>query len=176
MKLKILISSEEIEKKVAELAGEIKRDYKEKSPLLLGVLKGSFVFMADLMRALDLPTQVEFVRISSYGSSKESSGKVRVVQGLKTPIEGKDVIIVEDIVDTGLTTNFTLKYLRRRKPASLKLCTLFDKPSRRVVNVPIDYRGFVVPNEFLVGYGLDFNEKFRYLPDLCILTEHLYHS
>ena len=169
--LKILISRGEIAKAIGRLACEIKRDYHDKQPLLIGVQKGSFVFMADLIRQLDLPLELDFVRISSYGVARESSGKARVVQGIKTPVKGKDVLVVEDIVDTGITISFLLNYLRKRKPASLKLCTLTDKPSRRRVPVSIDYCGFTVPNKFIVGYGMDFNQKFRNLPDICILED-----
>jgi hypoxanthine phosphoribosyltransferase len=164
--LKILISRDEIAKAVARLAWEIKRDYQGKQPLLIGILKGSFVFMADLVRQLDLPLELEFIKLSSYGTARESSGKVRVVQGLQTLIKGRDVLVVEDIVDTGVTTSFLLDYLRKRKPASLKLCALTDKPSRRRVPVPIDYLGFTVPDKFIVGYGIDCDERFRNLPDI----------
>ena len=169
--LKILISRGEIAKAVDRLASQIKRDYQGKQPLLIGVFKGSFVFMADLIRQLDLPLELDFVRLSSYGAARESSGKVRIVQGLKTPIKGRDVLVVEDIVDTGITTSFLLDYLRKRKPASLKLCSLTDKPSRHKVPVSIDYLGFTVPDEFIVGYGIDCDEKFRYLPDIYALED-----
>lgn len=168
---KVLITSEEIKRTVARLASEIRKDYLGKHPLLIGVLKGSFVFMADLVRQLDLPLEIDFVTLSSYGAARETSGKVRVVQGLKTPIKGKDVLVIEDIVDTGITISFLLNYLRRKKPASLKLCSLTDKPSRRQVPVSIDYLGFTLPDKFVVGYGLDFDEEFRYLPDICFLEE-----
>jgi len=168
---KTLITSDEITNAVARLAGEISRDYKGKQPLLIGILKGSFVFMADLIRQLDLPLEVDFVTLSSYGAAREASGKVRVVQGLRTPIKGRDVLVIEDIVDTGTTISFLLDYLRKRKPASLRLCSLTDKPSRRRVPVSIDYLGFTLPDKFIVGYGLDWNEKFRYLPDICFLEE-----
>jgi len=168
---KILITSDEIRNAVARLAGEIKRDYEGKQPLLVGVLKGSFVFMADLIRQLDLPLEVELITLSSYGAAREASGKVRVVQGLRAAIKGRDVLVIEDIVDTGNTISFLLDYLRKEKPASLKLCSLTDKPSRRRVPVSIDYLGFALPDRFIVGYGLDWNEKFRYLPDICFLEE-----
>lgn len=168
---KILITSDEIRNAVARLAGEIKRDYEGKQPLLVGVLKGSFVFMADLIRQLDLPLEVELITLSSYGAAREASGKVGVVQGLRAAIKGRDVLVIEDIVDTGNTISFLLDYLRKEKPASLKLCSLTDKPSRRRVPVSIDYLGFALPDKFIVGYGLDWNEKFRYLPDICFLEE-----
>ena len=169
--LKILISRDEIAEAIDRLASEIKRDYQGKQPLLIGVLKGSFVFMADLIRQLDLPLELDFIRLSSYGAARESSGRVRVVEGLKTPIKGRDVLVIEDIVDTGITTSFLLDYLGKRKPASLKLCALTDKPSRHRVPVSIDYLGFTVPDKFIVGYGIDFDEKFRYLPHIYALED-----
>ena len=168
-KPRILFNSREIEATVRKLAAEIRRDYQDKCPLVVGILKGSFVFMADLVRLLDFPLEVEFVRVSSYGRGKESSGKVNVVQGLRSQVRGRDVLVIEDIVDTGLTVAFLLDYLRRKKPASLKLCALTDKPSRRQTAVTIDYLGFTVPDKFVVGYGLDWDEKFRNLPDICVL-------
>ena len=156
---------------VNRLAAEIRRDYQDKSPLLIGILKGSFVFMADLVRQLNFPLEVDFIRLSSYGRGKESSGEVRVVQGLRSPVRGRHVLVVEDIVDSGLTTSFLLDYLKGKKPASLKLCTLTEKPDRRQVPVVIDYLGLTVPDEFLIGYGLDWDEKFRNLPDICILED-----
>jgi hypoxanthine phosphoribosyltransferase len=169
--LKLLISRDEIAKAVDRLAWEIKRDYQGKQPLLIGILKGSFVFMADLIRRLDLPLEVEFIKLSSYGSARESSGKVRVVQGLKTLIKGREVLVVEDIVDTGITTSFLLDYLKKKRPASLKLCALTDKPSRHRVPVSIDYLGFTVPDKFIVGYGIDFDERFRNLPHIYTLED-----
>ena len=169
--LKILISHDKIAKAVSRLACEIERDYQGKQPVLLGVLKGSFVFMADLIRRLDLPLEIEFIRLSSYGSCRESAGKVRVVQGLQARIRGRDVLVIEDIVDTGITTAFLLDYLNKKNPASLKLCTLAHKPSRCKVAVPIDYLGFTVPNKFIVGYGIDCDEKIRNLPDIYTLED-----
>jgi len=169
--LKILISRDEIAKAVDRLASEIERDYQDKQPLLISVLKGSFIFTADLIRQLDLPLELDFIRLSSYGAAKESSGKVRIIQGIKTPIKGRDVLVIEDIVDTGITISFLLDYLKKKQPASLKLCTLTDKPSRRRVPVSIDYRGFTVPNKFIVGYGLDLDQKFRNLPDIYTLED-----
>ena len=165
----ILFTQQEVKQTIARLASEIKKDYKDKHPLLICILKGSFVFMADLIRQMNMPLEVDFVKLSSYGSQKATSGKVKMVQGLNTPIKGRNVIVVEDIVDTGLTLSSLLDYLRKKKPASLKLCALVDKPSRRKVPVPIDYLGFTVPDKFVVGYGIDWDEKFRYLPDICCL-------
>lgn len=171
LKPEILITKEEIEKEVARLAQEISRDYQGKHPLLLGILKGSFIFMADLIRLLDIPAEVDFVSLSSYGSARVTSGEIKVVQGLRCPVKGRDVLVIEDIVDTGLTVGYFLDYLKKRKPSSLKLCALFDKPSRRRVSVPIDYRGFTIPNRFVVGYGLDYNERFRHLSDLYVVED-----
>jgi hypoxanthine phosphoribosyltransferase len=170
-KPKVIITREEIAEKVAELAAEIRKDYRGKNPLLIGILKGSFVFMSDLVRAMNIPVEIDFVRLASYGTGKDSSGKIKLIKDVETPIKGRHVLVVEDIVDRGLTVRFLLDYLSFRKPASLKLCALFDKPSRRKVEVPIDYVGFTVPDAFVVGYGLDFDEKYRYLPNLCILEE-----
>lgn len=166
-----LFSPAEIESAVDRLASEIAADYRGKNPVLLCVLKGSFIFLADLVRRLDFPLEVEFIRLSSYGSGRETSGRVKVTQDLGTSIRGRDVIVVEDIVDTGITTDFLLDYLKKEKPASLRLCALMDKSSRRRVPVTIDYLGFSVPDRFLVGYGLDCDEKYRNLPDICYLEE-----
>ena len=163
----ILFSKEEIEATVKKLASEISKDYHDKNPLLVGILKGSFVFMADLIRHLDFPLEVEFVRISSYGRSTESCGRVKMVQGTRAKFKGRHVLVIEDIVDTGLTTSFLMDCLAQKKPASLKICALTSKPSRRKVDISIDYLGFTVPNKFIVGYGIDWDEKFRYLPDIC---------
>jgi len=170
-KPQILLRREEIASAVKRLAAEIERDYQDKYPLLIGILKGSFIFMADLVRQLDFPLEVEFIRVSSYGQGRESSGKVRIVRGLTSHIKGRDVLLIEDIVDTGLTTAFVLEYLDKKKPASLRLCALTDKPSRRQRSVQIDYLGFTVPDRFLVGYGLDWDERFRNLPDICFLED-----
>ena len=170
-KLRVLLSSEEIEARVKELATEIRRAYQDKHPLLIGVLKGSFMFMADLIRLLNFPLEVDFIRLSSYGGGTESSGRIKVGHTLRSPIKGRHVLVIEDIVDTGLTISFLLDYLRKKGPASLKLCALTDKPSRRRVPLDIDYLGFTVPDKFLVGYGLDWDEKFRYLPDICFIEE-----
>ena len=167
----ILFTRDEIEVTVKRLASEIREDYQGKCPLLIGVLMGSFMFMADLIRLLNFPLEVEFIKLSSYGRSRESSGKIKVVQGLRSSVKGRDVLVIEDIVDTGLTIAFLLDYLRKKMPASLRLCALTDKPSRRQIPVTIDYLGFAVPDKFIVGYGLDWDEKFRYLPDICTLDD-----
>jgi hypoxanthine phosphoribosyltransferase len=169
--LKILISRDEIAETVDRLAREVQSDYQGKNPLLVGILKGSFVFMADLVRRLDMPLELDFIRLSSYGAGCQTSGKIRIVHGVKTSVRGKDVLVVEDIVDTGITTSFLLEYLMKKRPASLKLCTLTDKPSRRRTPVPIDYRGFTVPDKFIVGYGLDCGQKYRNLPHIYSLEE-----
>ncbi len=165
----ILFSREQIEATVSNLATEINNNYRGKHPILIGVLKGSFVFMADLIRHLDFLLEVEFIRLSSYGRGRSTPGEIKVVQGLRSPIKGRDILIIEDIVDTGHSIAFLMDYLQKKKPASLRLCALTDKPSRRQVPVTIDYLGFTVPNKFIVGYGLDWDEKFRYLPDICFV-------
>ncbi|MBM3156278.1 MAG: hypoxanthine phosphoribosyltransferase [Chloroflexi bacterium] len=170
-KPRVIIPKKEIDKKVAELAIELRKDYRGKNPLLIGILKGSFVFMSDLVRAMNIPVEIDFVRLASYGAGKDSSGKIKLIKDVETQVKGRHVLVVEDIIDRGITVRFLLDYLRFRNPASLKLCALFDKPSRRKVEVPIDYVGFTVPDAFVVGYGLDFDEKYRYLPNLCILEE-----
>ena len=170
-KLRILFTRAEIEAKVDKLAAKIRRDYLGKHPILICVLKGSFMFTADLIRRLNFPLEIEFVQLSSYGRGRESSGKIKVVQRLRSPIKGRDVLVIEDIVDTGITIAFLLDYLSKKKPTSLKLCALTDKPSRRKVPITIDYLGFTVPDKFLVGYGLDWDEKFRNLPDICFVEE-----
>ena len=169
--LKVLLRREEIEERIAELAAAIDRDYDGRDPILIGVLKGCFVFMSDLIRKLEIPVEVEFVRVSSYGSAKSTSGRVKLTHGISTPLRDRHVLVIEDIVDTGLTVRFVLDYLGRKRPASLKVCTLFDKPSRRQVEVRPDYVGFTIPDEFVVGYGLDSGERWRHLPDLCVLEE-----
>ena len=168
---RILLTRDEIAAAVSRLSADIGRDYRGRRPLLIGILKGSFVFMADLVRSLDFPLEVEFIKLSSYGRGRESSGKVRVIKGLTSSVKGRDVLVVEDIVDTGITLSFLLDYLKKKKPASLRLCALADKPSRRQIPLTIDYLGFTVPDRFIVGYGIDWDEKFRYLPDICYLED-----
>jgi len=167
-KLTLLFTRDEIEATVKKLAAEIRQDYHNKRPVLIGVLKGSFMLMADLIRLLDFPLEVEFVRLSSYGGGK-SPGKIKLVHRLQSKIKDRHVLVIEDITDTGPTTVFVLDYLDKEKPASLKLCTLTDKPARRKIPVNIDYCGLTVPNKFIVGYGIDWNERFRYLPDIYVM-------
>ena len=168
---RVFITRQQISERIADLAQQIRRDYRHKNPLLIGILKGSFVFLSDLIRVLNIPLEVDFIRVSSYRSGKESSGEIEVVHDFTTPIAGRDILVIEDIVDTGLSLSFLLDHLRRQKPASLRLCALLDKPSRRKTPVHIDYPGFTIPDKFIVGYGLDFNERYRYLPDICYLEE-----
>ena len=167
----IFIAREQIRQKVAEIAEQIRQDYANKNPLLIGVLKGSFVFLSDLIRLLDMPLEIDFIRISSYGSGKESLGKIEITCDLRTPIRDRDVLVVEDIVDTGLSLSSLLDRLRQEKPASIRLCALLDKPSRRKTPIHIDYLGLTIPDRFVVGYGLDFDEEYRYLADICYLEE-----
>jgi hypoxanthine phosphoribosyltransferase len=169
-KLTLLFTGDEIAATVMRLAAEIRRDYHDKHPILIGVLKGSFMFLADLIRLLDFPLEVEFIRLSSYGGGK-SPGKIKLLQGVQSKVKDRHVLVIEDIIDTGLTTAFVLDYLNRKKPASLKLCTLTDKPARRKTAVNIDYLGLTVPNKFIVGYGIDWNERFRYLPGIYAMED-----
>ena len=169
--ISILYTREQIEATISKLSRKIKRDYADKNPLLVGILKGSFMFMADLVRHLDFPLEIEFVRVASYGKNKQSSGKITTVQGIRTDIKNRHVLVVEDIIDTGFSVNYVVESLIRIKPASLKVCCLLDKPSRRKITVPINYKGLTVPDKFLVGYGLDWAEKYRNLPDVCYLED-----
>ncbi len=168
-KLSVLFTSKQIEAAVNRLATEIKRDYLDKNPILIAVLKGSFMFLADLIRRLDFPLEVEFAQLSSYGRRTESSGKIRVVQDVQSDIKGRHVLVIEDIIDTGFTAAFFLEHLSQKNPASLKLCSLTDKPSQTKAEVNIDYLGLTVPDRFIVGYGIDWNEKFRHLPDIYVM-------
>lgn len=170
-KPEILFPKETIARRVGELAVEISRDYRGKDLLIVGVLKGAFIFMADLIRALTIPCHIDFVRLASYGAGSTSSGEIRITKDLETPIAGRDVLIVEDIVDTGLTLSRLLEEFRGRKPASLRVCAFLDKYERRQVPFAADYVGFTLPDGFVVGYGLDYNERFRFLPDVCVLRD-----
>lgn len=158
-----------IDTRVRELARQISCDYAGRELLIVGVLNGAFIFMADLIRSLDIPCRVDFVRLASYGSGSISSGEVRITKDLETPIAGKDVLIVEDIVDTGLTLSRLVEMFRERRPETLRVCAFLDKAERRLVPFTADYVGFPIPDHFVVGYGLDYNEKFRFLPDVCVL-------
>jgi hypoxanthine phosphoribosyltransferase len=163
--IKVLIDQETLKSRIAELGAQITADYTDgRSVVLIGVLKGSFLFLADLCRYIDLPVEVDFLGLSSYGDSQESSGVVRVTQDLSRPIEGKHIIVVEDIVDTGLTMSYLLNNLSTRSPASVRVASLLHKPARAQVAIPIDYLGFEIPDQFVVGYGLDYKNKLRNLP------------
>ena len=170
-KPEIFFPKEVVDKRVRELAAEISRDYGGKDLLVVGVLKGAFIFMADLIRSLTIPCSIDFVRLASYGGGSTSSGEIRFTKDLEIPIAGRDILIVEDIVDTGLTLSRLVEELKGRRPASLRVCAFIDKRERRQVPFTADYVGFTVPDGFIVGYGLDYNEKFRFLPDVCVLRD-----
>ena len=165
----ILVQPDELTHRVRELAAEISRDYEGRDLLLIGVLKGAVFFLSDLMRHLEVDCEVDFMAVSSYGSSTDSSGIVRILKDLDAPIAGRDVLIVEDIVDSGLTLSYLFRMLRARNPATLEVCALLTKPERREVDLPIKYVGFEIPNRFAIGYGLDFAERFRNLPYVAVL-------
>jgi hypoxanthine phosphoribosyltransferase len=167
--LEVLISEQRIQARIKELGAEITRDYAGRNPLLIGVLKGACFFLSDLLRAIDTRLSIEFMAISSYGSSTRTSGEVRIMKDLDVPIEGRDILVVEDIVDTGLTLSYLLSNLESRGAASVKLVALLDKFERRQKEVKIDYLGFQIPDEFVVGYGLDFAERYRNLPFIAVL-------
>ncbi|HEX6714932.1 MAG TPA: hypoxanthine phosphoribosyltransferase [Thermoleophilaceae bacterium] len=166
-----LVSQEDLERRVRELGAEISRDYAGKELFLVGVLKGAVFFLSDLMRALEVPCEVDFMAVASYGSSTDSSGVVRILKDLDATIEGKDVLIVEDIIDSGLTLSYLLRTLKAREPRSLEVCALLTKPERREVELPIRYTGFEIPNKFVIGYGLDHGERYRNLPYVAVLQE-----
>lgn len=170
----ILITEEQLQQKVQELGRQIAADYSDKNLLMVSVLKGSILFMADLMRAIDIPLEVDFMSVSSYGSKSVTSGEVQILKDLGGSIEGKDLLIVEDILDSGLTLSYLTKMLKSRNPSSIRLCTLLDKPERRRVPVRPDYVGFTIPDAFVVGYGLDYAEKYRNLPFVGVLKEAVY--
>jgi hypoxanthine phosphoribosyltransferase len=167
--LEVLISTEKIKERISELGAEIARDYAGRNPLLIGVLKGACLFLSDLMRAADIPLNVEFIAISSYGAEMRTSGEVRILKDLDVAIEGRHILVVEDIVDTGLTLSYLLANLKSRGAESVKLAALLDKFERREKEVPIDYLGFQIPDKFVVGYGLDFAERYRNLPFIAVL-------
>ena len=172
----ILFSEEQLKARVREIAGQIDRDFAGKEPMLISVLRGSVIFMADLMRSITLPCTVDFMAVSSYGAGTTSSGQVKITKDLSESIEGRDIIVVEDILDSGNTLSYLLQILQARHPASMKLCTLLDKPDRRIKPVHVDYSGFSIPDEFVVGYGLDFAEKYRNLPYIGVLKPCVYEA
>lgn len=171
---RILLGEAEIRKRVEELGTAISRDYAGQEPVVIGILKGAMIFMADLVRVMDIPARLDFMVVSSYGTTSKSSGVVRILKDLEQSVEGRHLLIVEDIVDSGLTLNYLAANLKSRGPASLKICALLDKPDRRQVEVNLDYNGFVIPDEFVVGYGLDYNEKYRNLRDILVLKREVY--
>lgn len=170
----ILISEEQIAQRVKELGEQITEEYKGKNLMVIGVLKGCVLFLSDLVRQINLPLTLDFMVVSSYGSSTKSSGVVRIVKDLEKDIQGKDLLIVEDIVDTGLTLSYLIEILNSRNPNSIKVCSLFNKPERRKGKVDIAYSGFTIPDEFIVGYGLDYDEVYRNLPFVCVLKPEVY--
>ncbi len=169
----ILIDEETLAARVAELGAEVSADYQGRDLLLIGVLKGAVFFMADLMRHLTVPCEVDFMAISSYGDSTDSSGIVRILKDLDINIEGRHVLVVEDIIDSGLTLSYLMRNLESREPATLEVCALLTKPARREIDVPVRYVGFEIPNKFVVGYGLDFAERYRNLPYVAVLSQEL---
>ena len=172
--LRVLLSEDEIREKVRELGGKITADYKNSNLMLVTVLKGAVVFLADLMRQIDVPAEIDFMVVSSYGSGVKSSGVVKIVKDLDVPLAGKDILIVEYILDSGLTLSYIKELLESRGPRSIRIATLLDKPSRRKVDLQADYIGFSVPDEFVIGYGLDYDEKYRNLPYIGILKPEVY--
>jgi hypoxanthine phosphoribosyltransferase len=170
----ILLDTDTVARRVAELGAQLSTDYAGRDPVLVSVLKGALVFLADLMRSMDVPSSIDLMEVSSYGAATESSGQVRILKDLSKPIEGRDVIVVEDIIDTGLTLNYLLGYLADRQPASIRICCLLDKPARRLAEIPIDYVGFTIPDRFVVGYGLDYDERYRNLPYIGVLKPSVY--
>jgi hypoxanthine phosphoribosyltransferase len=170
----ILLTDAQIQARVVELGAELSRDYDGRDPVLVSVLKGSIIFLADLVRAMEISLSVDLMDVSSYGASTESSGQVRILKDLSRPIEGREVVVVEDIIDTGLTLNYLLRYLREKGPASLRICCLLDKPARRLAPIEIAYRGFTIPDRFVIGYGLDYDERYRNLPYIGVLRPSVY--
>ena len=171
---KILIEEKELQAKVAELGAKITEDYKNKDLLIVCVLKGAVVFVSDLIRKINLPLDIDFMAISSYGANTKSSGVVRILKDLNVSIEGKHILVVEDIIDSGLTLAYLMENLKSRGPASVEICTILDKTERRTISLDIKYTGFQVPDEFVVGYGLDYAEKYRNLPYIAVLKEEIY--
>jgi hypoxanthine phosphoribosyltransferase len=170
----VLFSGDQIQARVAELGAQLALDYAGRDPVLVSVLKGSIVFLADLVRRMEIPLSIDLMEVSSYGASTESSGQVRILKDLSMAIDGRDVIVVEDIIDTGLTLNYLLRYLHDKGPASIRICCLLDKPARRLADITIDYRGFTIPDRFVIGYGLDYDERYRNLPYIGVLRPSVY--
>ena len=171
----VLLTEAQIQTRVAELGAQVSQDYAGRALTLVSVLKGSLPFMADLMRSITQPLRIDLMEVSSYGgATTESSGLVRILKDLSSSIEGEDVLIVEDIIDTGLTLNYLLRYLRGKNPATLRICTLLDKPARRLVEIPVDYVGFTIPDRFVIGYGLDYGEVYRNLRFVGVLRPEVY--
>ena len=174
--LEIILDKDQLAAGVARLGATLAADYAGQTPLLVGVLKGAVIFLSDLIRAMDIPLRYDFMAVSSYGAATKSSGQVQILKDLGQSIEGQAVILVEDIVDTGLTLSYLVENLRARRPKSLKVCTLLDKPSRRQVEIKPDYNGFEIPDKFVVGYGLDFADKYRNLPYIGVLKPEMYEN
>jgi hypoxanthine phosphoribosyltransferase len=170
----VLLTGDRIQARVAELGTQLAADYAGRDPVLVSVLKGSIVFLGDLVRRMEIPLSIDLMEVSSYGASTESSGQVRILKDLSMTIEGRDVIVVEDIIDTGLTLNYLLRYLHDKGPASIRICCLLDKPARRLADITIDYRGFTIPDRFVIGYGLDYDERYRNLPYIGVLRPSVY--
>lgn len=170
----VLITSEQIEHRIQEIGQAISRDYANHNPLLVGVLKGVLFFMADLLRAIKIPVEVDFIAVSNYSNTSRGQGVVRLIKDLEIPIEGRHVLFVEDVIDTGMTLNYLLRNLHVRQPASLEVCVLFDKPERRLIDIPLKYKGFNLPDRFVVGYGLDFQERYRNLPYVGLLKPEIF--
>ena len=170
----VLLTGEQVQARVAELGAQLAADYEGRDPVLVSVLKGSIIFLADLVRAMPIPLSIDLMEVSSYGASTESSGQVRILKDLSTPIDGREVIVVEDIIDTGLTLNYLLRYLHDKGPASIRICCLLDKPARRLAPIEIDYRGFTIADRFVIGYGLDYGERYRNLPYIGVLRPSVY--
>lgn len=170
----VLLTGDQIHARVAELGAELARDYAGRDPVLVSVLKGSIIFLADLVREMEIPLSIDLMEVSSYGASTESSGQVRILKDLSSSIGGRDVVVVEDIIDTGLTLNYLLRYLHDKGPASIGICCLLDKPARRLAPIEIDYRGFTIADRFVIGYGLDYDERYRNLPYVGVLRPSVY--
>lgn len=171
---RVLVSKEQLDKQVEELGARISKDYEGQELVIIGVLKGGFIFLADLARKITIPVDLDFMSVSSYGNSSKSSGVVKIIKDVDTNITGKHVLIVEDIIDTGLTLSHLVELLKTRGPLSVKICAALDKPSRRKVDLKVDYKGIEIPDEFVVGYGLDYAGKYRNIPEVCVLKREVY--